>query len=168
MDQAAGLREWLAAAGGEQSEPASKAVSSLAIQTVQAVAPIIEHTLMVVGAPGSSITQIARVQDWLEQWRQQGSGWVGRLDAWKIVPVAADSAGLSALAVREQRWGLWVDDGPAAFRKGFSLLAALAENGGPGRLLALHAPGMKRQGLLQNLQQAAEVYFGIELLVLAR
>lgn len=170
-DQAAGLREWQAAGqldatlslgAGSSSRPAAVE------PTVARHASSTEHTLMVVGAPGSHRGQVDQVSGWLRQWQREGNAWVGYLDAWRIVPVATNSTELPLLAASEQRWGLWVGNGPVAFRQAFSTLAALAENGGPRRLLALHAPGLKRRGLLHNLQQAAEVYFGIELLVLAR
>lgn len=165
MDQAAGLRDWLASAG--RSKAGLTAVAAPLIARANEP-PAVRHILMTVGAPGSSREQIGHVRNWLNQWREQGSGWVGSVDSWAIVPVAVDSDQLPTLATRAVRWGLWIEDGPSAFRRSFSLLTALAETGGPTRLLALHAPEVPRAGLLQNLQQAARAYLGIELMVLAR
>ena len=178
MDQAAGLREWLAssergitsaadAPAAGAAEAATDVKTELATEPA-AAAPAIRHILMAVGAPGGERDQVEHVRGWLSRWQARGSSWVGDVDSWAVVPVAADSDQLPTLAARAVRWGLWIEDGPSAFRRAFALLIALAENGGPTRLLALHAPGMPRAGLLQNLQQAAEAYLGIELLVLAR
>lgn len=185
MDQAAGLRDWLASAGRDVASdvdavesvaevlpaavPPTDVSPAIAAEPVAKVAvPAIRHILMAVGAPGGERDQVEHVRDWLHRWQAQGSTWVGDVDSWAVVPVAVDSEQLPTLAARAVRWGLWIEDGPSAFRRAFALLTTLAENGGPTRLLALHAPGMPRAGLLQNLQQAAQAYLDIELLVLAR
>lgn len=170
MDQAAGLRDWLASAGREvRKSPLYgdlAAEGSGAGEDVTVCAP--KHILMAVGAPGSEQEQVEHIRRWLTSWQRHGSSWVGDVESWAIIPVTADSTQLAALAARAVRWGIWIEDGPSAFRRTFSLLTRLAESGGPTRLLALHAPGIRRAGLLQNLQQAAHAYLGIELLVLAR
>lgn len=170
MDQAAGLRDWLASAGREvvQSSPHAEMAAEEPVAVAEVAAPVIKHILMAVGAPGSEQGQIEHVRHWLSSWQKRGSTWVGNVESWAVIPVQVDSDQVPALAARAVRWGIWIEDGPSAFRRAFSLLTALAENGGPTRLLALHAPGIPKAGLLQNLQQAAHAYLGIELLVLAR
>ncbi|MFG6176472.1 hypothetical protein ACGTN6_04420 [Halomonas sp. THAF12] len=169
-DQAAGLRAWAASIERSAPEtaaepmPAAESPATLARAEV-AAGPL--TTLMVVGLPGSTPGQADRVMALLDHWAGQGRRWVGDPRRWKVVPLAASSPHLSLLAQQQPRWALWVGADGEAFRRAFAVLGRLAADGGPRRLLAVHPPGMPRQGLLDNLRQAARHYFGIDLLVMA-
>ena len=142
-DQASGLRQW---AG-------------------QATA---RRTLVVVGLPGTTAHYSQWVLDLLANWANQGQRWVGTPDAWRIAPVQVNSPHLTTLIDQQPRWALWVGNDLDAFRRSFRVLLQLRNLGGPGRLLAVHPIDMSRRGLLNNLQQAAWRYLGVELLVMAR
>lgn len=152
-DQAAGLRQWSA------GQPGARAVDTELRQEVV--------TLMVIGLPDSSPDQVRRVGEVLAQWAAQGSRWVGDPGRWRVVPVDLSSPYLPALAAEQRRWALWVETDGEGFRRGYGLLRQLAESRGPRRLLAVHPPGIRRRGLLDNLQQAAAAYLDIDLVVLA-
>ncbi|MEQ4541557.1 MAG: hypothetical protein ABN479_21745 [Billgrantia sp.] len=127
-----------------------------------------ERTLMVLGLPGTAERHTARVTELLESWAQEGRSWVGDPGTWRIVALPIASPHLSLLAAQQPQWALWIDDDLEAFRRGYRMLKQIAEQGGPRRLIAVHPPGVGRQGLLSNLQYVAQAYFDIELLVLAR
>ena len=143
MDQASGLRHWV----DKSSEPC---------------------TLVVVGLPGTSTHDSQRVLDLLAHWAAQGQRWVGSAEQWRIAPVRINSPHLRMLIDHQSRWALWVGSDLDAFRRAFRLLMQLRHQGGPQRLLTVHAPDMPRRGLLNNLQQAAASYLSTELLVMAR
>ncbi|WP_234269698.1 hypothetical protein [Billgrantia ethanolica] len=126
------------------------------------------RTLMVLGLPGTAERHTARVSELLESWAHEGRHWVGDPRAWRIVALSISSPHLSLLAAQQSQWALWIDDDLEAFRRGYRMLKQISEQGGPRRLIAVHPPGVGRQGLLSNLQYVAEAYFDIELLVLAR
>ncbi|WP_209472515.1 hypothetical protein [Billgrantia antri] len=193
-DQAAGLRQWangeaqdcpahvaetlveLAAAGGNGTARApAKPASTARVSTHRATdtgnrVPDTGSavTLMVLGLPGTAERHTARVTELLQSWASEGRRWVGDPRAWRIVALPISSPHLPVLATQQSQWALWVDDDLEAFRRGYRLLKQIDEQGGPRRLIAVHPPGVGRQGLLTNLQYVAEAYFGIELLVLAR
>ena len=188
-DQAAGLRQWASGAAQEEcpnhvaqallelarmqtSGGASRPRSTAAAAAKRsAIPPTLsgnqELTLMVLGLPGSATCHTDRVAELLESWSRDGRRWVGDPKAWHIVALPVTSSHLSLLTTQQPRWALWVDDDLDAFRRGYRLLKQIAERGGPNRLIAVHPPGVGRQGLLNNLQYVAQAYFGIELLVLA-
>ncbi|WP_234283466.1 MULTISPECIES: hypothetical protein [unclassified Halomonas] len=193
-DQAAGLRQWangesqqcpahvaemlveLAARGDGGATPppamaraaAKPAPGRAATAPSRPAASAQGVTLMVLGLPGTAERHTARVTELLESWAREGRRWVGDPRAWRIVALPISSPHLPVLATQQSHWALWVDDDLEAFRRGYRLLKQIAEQGGPRRLLAVHPPGVGRQGLLANLQYVAEAYFDIELLVLAR
>lgn len=194
-DQAAGLRQWANDAAQEDcpihvaetlvelasgmatgdvrpqttAQPAARsAVKSAPVPSPGPVHSEQELTLMVLGLPGTAERHTARVTELLESWGREGRRWVGDPRAWRIVALPSNSPHLPLLAAQQSHWGLWVDDDLEAFRRGYRLLKQIAEQGGPQRMIAVHPPGVGRQGLLSNLQYVAEAYFGIELLVLAR
>ena len=74
---------------------------------------------------------------------------------------------LPLLASQQRRWALWVDSDADAFRRAYRTLKILRRHPGPSRLLALHAPGLPRAGLLSNLQHGARHFLDIELVVLS-
>ncbi|WP_444984330.1 hypothetical protein [Halomonas mongoliensis] len=184
MDQASGLREWasqhqemaglgcpthvaeallaLARGGPGQPRPGRQASAPAAGSPV--ITEGTATTLMVVGLPAS---QLGCVRELLAYWQAQGRRWVGDPRRWRLVPVSADSAHLPLLASQQPRWVLWVEADAEGFRRAWRLLLALSETGGPGQLLLMHPPGLGRRGLLENLQQAAAHYLGVELVVLA-
>lgn len=189
MDQASGLREWasqqqdgaalgcpthvaealmaLARSAPAQPVPRRSAPTPPAPSASPAPSAVTEgasNILMVVGLPAS---QLERARELLEHWREQGRRWVGDPRRWRLVPVIADSPHLPLLAAQQPRWVLWVEADAEGFRRAWRLLLAMAEGGGPGQLLLMHPPGLGRRGLLENLQQAAARYLGVELVVLA-
>ncbi|MGQ4880097.1 hypothetical protein ACOJCM_16135 [Billgrantia sp. LNSP4103-1] len=194
-DQAAGLRQWAngnaqdecpthvaemlveLASGMTPDDVAPQSVARPSTRPAAARAPVPpsrparseqELTLMVLGLPGTAERHTARVTELLESWSREGRRWVGDPRAWRIVALPITSPHLPLLAEQQSHWALWVDDDLEAFRRGYRMLKRIAEQGGPQRLIAVHPPGVGRQGLLSNLQYVAEEYFGIELLVLAR
>ncbi|MBE0489543.1 MAG: hypothetical protein IBX53_10730 [Halomonas sp.] len=196
MDQASGLRQWASQQERDQQErdshacpthvaealmalarqvPATSRVSSArqgASPTREGVPPVSARsgtrrqatTLLVVGLPAR---QLGRARDLLTHWRGQGRRWIGDPEGWQLVPVAAESSHLPLLASQQSHWALWVEVDAESFRRAWRLLLSLAEAGGPRQLLLMHPPGLRRRGLLDNLQQAAAHYLGIELVVLA-
>ena len=186
MDQAAGLRQWASqqatnadpcpghvidtlvalareGAGSGVAKPASpsaprRAVGRRSSHATQA------STLLVIGLPERDLE---RVRDLLSDWQGRGRRWVGDAGQWRLVPVGVESPHLPLLAEQQSHWALWVDADAEAFRRAWRLLLSLAERGGPRRLLLVHSPGLGRRGLLDNLQQAAAHYLGIQLVVLA-
>ncbi|WP_234286832.1 MULTISPECIES: hypothetical protein [Halomonadaceae] len=194
-DQAAGLRQWaakgasqedcpahvaemlveLASAGGASKprpqaavKPPAKPAPSTTAAPPRTARNAQEVTLMVLGLPGTAERHTARVTELLECWAREGRRWVGDPRAWRVVALPISSPHLPVLAAQQSHWALWVDDDLEAFRRGYRMLRQIAERGGPQRLIAVHPPGVGRQGLLSNLQYVAQDYFGIELLVLAR
>ncbi len=122
-------------------------------------------TLMVVGLPAAAAT--AAVTERLAGWARRGRRWVGDPAAWRIVPLDPASPHLPVLASQQRRWALWVDSDADAFRRAYGTLKTLRRQAGPGRLLALHAPGLPRAGLLNNLQHGARRFLDIELVLLS-
>ncbi|WP_245904622.1 hypothetical protein [Billgrantia lactosivorans] len=194
-DQAAGLRQWAngeaqdcpthvaemlveLAASGADGVPGPQAAVRPAVAgpaaRVGATPPsrassgAQDRTLMVLGLPGTAERHTARVAELLESWAGEGRRWVGDPRTWRIVALSVNSPHLPLLAAQQARWALWVDDDLEAFRRGYRQLKQIAAQGGPRRLIAVHPPGVGRQGLLANLQYVADAYFDIELLVLAR
>jgi len=180
MDQASGLRHWASRqerdAGGCPTHvaealialvgqvPAASRVAVARRPPPAAQLPASTATLLIVGLPAR---QLERAREPLTHWHGQGRRWVGDPQRWQLVSVAPDSPHLPLLAAQQPRWALWVEADAESFRRAWRLLLALAEGGGPGRLLLLHPPGIRRPGLLDNLQQAAAHYLGVELVVLA-
>lgn len=184
MDQAAGLREWASrreADVGSCPQHVVEALVALARQGGRAPRPVSvppspalasatqgrsggEPVLMVLGLPGC---QLDRVRELLTHWHDGGRRWVGRPERWRLVPVSVADAHLPLLVEQQSHWALWVESDAEAFRRAWRLLLTLAEGPCPRRLLVVHPPGITRQGLLDNLRQAAAHYFGIELVVLA-
>lgn len=188
-DQAAGLRHW--ATGAAQDECPEHVVQALVeMATTQECAaprpmapaptvsrpaivppaPVINSkdglALMVLGLPGTAARHTARVTELLKSWAREERRWVGDPHAWHVVALPLTSPHLRLLVAQQSRWALWIDDDPEAFRRGYRMLKQIAERGGPGRLIAVHPPGMGREGLLNNLQYVAQEYFGIDLLVM--
>lgn len=122
-------------------------------------------TLMVVGLPAAAATET--VTERLAGWARHGRRWVGDPAAWRIVALDPASPHLPLLASQQRRWALWVDSDADAFRRAYRTLKVLRRHPGPGRLLALHAPGLPRAGLLNNLQHGARRFLDIELVVLS-
>ncbi|XKE45400.1 hypothetical protein LG302_18940 [Halomonas organivorans] len=158
-DQAAGLRAW-----AQQEGRARPLAQDAPVAAAPAAAPI---TLMVVGLPSPAPRQAERVSALLEHWADQGRRWVGDPRGWKVVPLAVTSPHLGVLVEQQKRWALWVDADAEAFRRAMAVLSRLVAGGGPRRLLAVHPPDLPRQGLLENLRQAARRYLGVDLLVMA-
>lgn len=191
QDQAAGLRKWAdlqrqqrdADEGSQAMEPAAHVTSDeAAAYTQEAMAPTVataaepatvapprpKKPLIVVGLPHASAAQVDKVRGRLGQWSSLGRQWAGDPQDWEPQIVMADSPSLAALAQRHSRWALWVSSDADAFATMYRVLRQVREHGGPRRLLALHEPHLPRQGLLDNLHDAAAHYLDIELLLLAR
>ncbi|MFO8047258.1 MAG: hypothetical protein R6U30_15540 [Halomonas sp.] len=184
MDQASGLRQWASLQAAGTSDCPDHVAETLLALTGQVTATVSDTpvrrsppptdaaappqgagtTLLVVGLP---TRQIERVRDLLAHWHGEGRRWVGDPQRWKLVPVAVEHPHLALLAEQQAHWGLWVEADPEAFRRAWWLLLVLAETRGPRQLLLMHPPGLSRRGLLDNLQQAAAHYLGIDLVVLA-
>ena len=110
---------------------------------------------MVVGLPPDAAAET--VTERLAGWARRGRRWVGD----------PASPHLPLLASQQRRWALWVDSDADAFRRAYRTLKILRRHPGPSRLLALHAPGLPRAGLLSNLQHGARHFLDIELVVLS-
>lgn len=185
QDQASGLRKWASLQRQQQqtdtsmeveaAEPMAEQTSSLLVPTVAAVAepaavvpPKPKTPLVVVGLPGSGMLQVSKVKARLGQWSTLGRRWAGDPDDWDIRIVTIDTADLARLRDQHSHWALWINSDADAFAAMYRTLRQLRERGGPRRLLALHEPNLPRQGLLDNLREAADCYLNMELLVLAR
>jgi len=187
QDQASGLRKWASQQRQQQQAegavdiaaaehvPEAEKISPLIVPTaiaVEAPAPLApprpKMPLIVVGLPGSGAAQVNKVNARLEQWSALGRRWAGEPDDWDIRIVKAESSDLSQLREQYSRWALWISSDADTFAAMFRTLRQVHERGGPRRLLALHEPHLPRQGLLNNLRQAADYYLNMELLVLAR
>lgn len=188
QDQASGLRKWASLqrqqqqagapvddeASVEAAQPISEHTSPLSVpmaapEEPAAVAPAKPKTpLVVVGLPGRGAPSVNKVKERLEQWSALGRNWAGEPDEWEVRIVMADASNLAQLRGECNRWALWVNSDADAFAAMYRTLRQVSEGGGPHRLLALHEPHLPRQGLLDNLREAAEYYLKMELLVLAR
>lgn len=187
QDQASGLRKWANLQRQQQQAegtvdvaaaehvPESEQPTSLLTPTAAAVeepATVVAHQpkipLIVVGLPGSGAVQVNKVKARLGQWSALGRSWAGDPEDWDIHIVMAETADLAQLCDQYSRWALWISSDADTFASMFRTLRQLHERGGPRRLLALHEPHLPRQGLLNNLREAADYYLNMELLVLAR
>ncbi|HSP31581.1 MAG TPA: hypothetical protein VLO13_06190 [Halomonas sp.] len=175
QDQASGLRKWANQQRQQQQSEApvdvaaAEHVESEMSATSAPVTPTKPKTpLMIVGLPGSGASQVNKVKARLGQWSALGRSWAGNPDDWDVRIVMAEAASLAQLRDEYSRWALWINSDADAFAAMFRTLRQLKESGGPNRLLALHEPHLPRQGLLDNLREAADYYLNIELLVLAR
>ncbi|TDR56147.1 hypothetical protein DFP85_10462 [Halomonas ventosae] len=121
---------------------------------------------MVVGLADASSIQVARVRQVLDRWASAGRHWVGDPDAWRIVPVMADSPHLPYLTQHQAHWGLWVDDDRQAFRRAHDTLKLLQEQPVPRHMVLLH-PAPPTQGLVPNVRAVAKAVFDINLLVVS-
>lgn len=184
MDQASGLRQWASQQAVGASVCPTHVAETLLALTRQGASAVgdrparpsspatgaaaghrgADTTLLVIGLP---TRQLERVRELLAHWHGEGRRWVGDPQRWKLVPVAVENPHLALLAEQQSHWGLWVEADPEAFRRAWRLLLVLAESPGPRQLLLMHPPGLSRRGLLDNLQQAAAHYLGIDLVVLA-
>lgn len=152
-DQAAGLRRW---ADAQRS-------ATPTVPVARAVTP--SRVLMTLGLPQGAQADVAPVHRALARWHAQGQRWVGDPAAWRVVALDVHSPHLATLSRQQPRWALWVDDGPEGFRAAYRTLKRLSQQGGPRRLLLVHPPLPSRAGLLDNLQQAAGGFLGLQLLV---
>ncbi|WP_404376510.1 hypothetical protein [Vreelandella aquamarina] len=197
QDQAAGLRKWadlqrqqrdaeegadttlsdeeIPAAEPVSAEEASAHAQEVMSPTVAAATesatvapPKPKRPLVVVGLPYKGAAQVDKVRGRLGQWSALGRQWAGDPQDWDIHIAMPDSDSLADLAERYTRWALWVNSDADAFATMYRALRQLREHGGPQHLLALHEPHLPRQGLLNNLRDAAAHYLDIELLLLAR
>lgn len=186
QDQAAGLRKWAdLQRQQQQTEMPVDVTAAEPVQEQHASPPLAPKPeapsepaakapfkpkipLVVVGLPGSGVSNVNKVKRRLEQWSDLGRRWAGDPNDWEIRIVMADAANLTTLRDECSRWALWINSDADAFASMYRTLCQLSENGGPSRLLALHEPHLPRQGLLDNLREAAECYLKMELLVLAR
>ncbi|PRY64565.1 hypothetical protein B0H98_105232 [Vreelandella songnenensis] len=196
QDQAAGLRQWADAQrmkqeqGGEELAeeslapmtpvPASQAapeselspeVSSGAPQPIAPLAitpPAPLKPLWVIGPAGRGTLTRAQVKQRLGQWSTLGRKWAGSPEAWEIHVIDPDAPELARLTAQHARWALWISSDADAFAQMYRALRLAREHGGPQRLLALHEPNVRRQGLLSNLRAAAASYLATDLLLLAR
>lgn len=153
-DQAAGLRRWA------ETQPVAAAVNE------DESRPAPSRVLMMLGLPGGASADVAPVEHALERWHVQGQRWVGDPAAWRVVAMDVRSPHLSALMSQQPRWALWVGDDLDGFRRAYLTLKHLGQRGGPQRLLLVHPPLPSRAGLLDNLQQAAAQFLGIQLLII--
>ncbi|WP_249978996.1 hypothetical protein [Vreelandella olivaria] len=182
QDQAAGLRKWADLQRQQRLEEPEQApavepftAATTTLHQDDALAPGVTPSaatatlkpLMVVGLP-TQHRHVDKVKRRLEQWSTLGRRWAGAPDDWDIQLVDVAREDLAQLAAHTARWALWVNSDAEAFIHMYRVLRQLHDNGGPKRLLALHEPHLPRQGLLDNLREAAAGYLDIELLLLAR
>ncbi|SDK94146.1 hypothetical protein SAMN05661010_00565 [Modicisalibacter muralis] len=151
-DQAAGLRRW----AETQPEPSTGTADSRPASRV----------LMVLGLPDGAQADVKPVSRALERWHAQGQRWVGDPVAWRVVALDTHSPHLAVLTTQQPRWALWVGDDLDGFRRAYLTLRRVSQQGGPSRLLLVHPPLPSRAGLLDNLQQAAAQFLGVDLLVI--
>lgn len=151
-DQAAGLRRWA------ETQPMPSAGA------VEAPSPL--RVLMTLGLPDGADADVAPVSQALQRWHGQGQRWIGDPAAWRVVALDSHSLHLTVLATQQPRWALWVGDDLDGFRRAYLTLKRVSQQGGPSRLLLVHPPLPSRVGLLDNLQQAAAQFLGIDLLVI--
>lgn len=190
QDQAAGLRQWADSQRQKQAPsqpdaplasdmevmseapaPAPGAVSPTPTIDEQPVAKAPSRPkkpLYIIGLPGQGAQAVKQAQHRLAQWSALGRHWAGSPDDWDIQAVSVNAPDLAQLSARHARWALWVNSDADAFAEMYRLLRQARDNGGPRRLLALHEPSLSRQGLLENLREAASHYLATDLLVLAR
>lgn len=151
LDQAAGLRRWAEAQPSASTETTASSAARI---------------LVTLGLPQGARSDTAPVIQALERWHDQGQRWVGDPSAWRVVAIETESPHLPVLATQQSRWALWVDNDPDGFRRAYRTLKRLAQHNGPQRLLLVHPPLPSRTGLLDNLQQAAASFLGIQLLII--
>ena len=186
QDQASGLRKWANLQRQQQAEGDVDVAAAEHILEPEHASPLLEPTtatvtapatpappkpkipLVVVGLPGSTAGQANKVRARLGQWSALGRSWAGSPDDWDIHIAMAETSDLPQLREQYSRWALWISSDADTFAVMFRTLRQLHERGGPRRLLALHEPDLPRQGLLNNLREAADYYLNMELLVLAR
>ncbi len=106
-----------------------------------------------------SAKEAALAEQTLARWHRQGQRWVGDPARWQVRAVDNYRSDLP------ERWGVWIDSDLDAFRRTFTTLRRLREQGGPVQVLALHA-GFAQQGLLNNLREAVQRYLGVRLLLI--
>ncbi|SHF55571.1 hypothetical protein SAMN02745148_02968 [Modicisalibacter ilicicola DSM 19980] len=152
VDQAAGLRRW-----AETQAPPRQAATTGSPSRV----------LVTLGLPRGAEADVTPVGEALMRWHEQGQRWVGDPATWRIVALSVNSPHFSTLASQQTRWALWVGDDPDGFRRGYAILKRMVQQGGPRRLLLVHPTLPSRAGLLDNLQQAAALFLGVQLLVIA-
>ena len=114
------------------------------------------RTLMLLGSEQEAVL----AHKALERWHRQGQRWVGDPTRWRVQAVdkyQRDHA--------QSRWGIWVGSDLDAFRRAFNILSVLRDSGGPTQVLALHT-GLPREGLLNNLHEAAQRYLAMRLLLI--
>lgn len=157
-DQAASLREWAA----KQQRSEATASPSTTVESTK-----VRHRVMVLrlGKQPSQVT--GSYKKVFERWAEQGKKWIGAVEQWQFVSVGPEHPELRELASNCRHWALWIDDDLDGFANAYRCLKALAETGQVKQVLALHEPVSSRRGLLSNLQQVAQQYFGLQLLVFA-
>ncbi|RUR41365.1 hypothetical protein [Vreelandella populi] len=184
QDQAAGLRQWADAqrlkhaytaddaSGLLDAEPASAAPLqpewTPAAQVPAPARQALKKPLFIIGVTGHGVQAVSRVKSRLVQWSELGRTWAGSPDDWDIHLVNVAGPDLARLSAQHTRWALWINSDAQAFSQMYRVLREARENGGPQRLLALHEPHLSRQGLLNNLRDAAAHYLATDLLLLAR
>ncbi|TFY88614.1 hypothetical protein DYL59_14590 [Pseudomonas kairouanensis] len=114
------------------------------------------RTLMLLGSEQEAV--LAHMA--LERWHRQGQRWVGDPTRWRVQAVDKYHSDLA-----QSRWGIWLGSDLDAFRRAFNTLSVLRDSGGPTQVLALHA-GLPREGLLNNLHEAAQRYLAMRLLLI--
>nr|WP_299239714.1 hypothetical protein [uncultured Halomonas sp.] len=173
VDQAAGLRRWAesqapsssstveSASGDESSFGVVSQFETPKVDTNQAM-----KVLVTLGLPGGAEADVMPVTEALVRWHAQGQRWIEDPANWRILPLSMSSPHFSALVTQQSRWALWVGDDLDGFRRAYAMLKRLAQQGGPRRLLLVHSPLPSRAGLLNNLQQVAAQFLGMQLLVI--
>lgn len=119
---------------------------------------MVDRTLMLFGGAQAC----AQAHHTLARWHRQGHRWVGDPGRWHIE--AVDNYHRAPHDLPE-RWAVWIDPDLDAFSRTFNTLSRLREHGGPAHVLAMHT-GFSRQGLLNNLREAAQRYLGMRLLLI--
>jgi len=156
MDQAASLRAWaLEKARNAQQEGEPRAAESD------------NRKLVVAGLETASPGETDRVHGRLQAWEAQGAAWVGQSRDWLVIPLGLSATSIDRAQCGGRHWALWIDNDIRAFDKGYRGLKLINSLGGPRQILALHEPGIRRKGLLDNLITVATAYFGIQLVALA-
>lgn len=156
-DQAASLRAW--AAKQDRPQTTQDSVASASAASTKRTVMVLDNT------PTSGAKATENYTKVFTRWADQGRKWVGSEGQWQFVQVGPDHPELENIAQQSRYWAIWIDSDLDGFRRAYNCLKALAATGQVKQVLALHEPMLSRRGLLSNLQQVAQNYFDLQLLV---
>ena len=156
-DQAASLRAW--AAKQERPNEIQDTVPATNADAAKRTVMVLDNT------PAGSVKATENYTKVFARWADQGRKWVGSPAQWQFVQVGPNHPELTDIAQQCRYWAIWIDNDLDGFKRAYTCLKALAATGQVKQVLALHEPIRSRRGLLSNLQQVAQNYFDLQLLV---